>query len=132
MNVFNYITRWWELNDKFMFYIFCYSLRVLARIMSAKYLHREIRSVYFIVIWKLFIPLHLVIGCMTCSLGFFKFFFISIISWQSDSLDEETRVPEENHRPVTSCWQILLHKVYRVHLAMSGIQTCGDRHWLHK
>ena len=30
------------------------------------------------------------------------FYNISVISWQSDLLVEETRVPGENHRPATS------------------------------
>jgi uncharacterized protein YjlB len=36
---------------------------------------------------------------------------ISIISWDSVLLAEETRVPGENHRPVTSYWQTLSHNV---------------------
>jgi hypothetical protein len=31
---------------------------------------------------------------------------ISVITWQSVLLVEETRVPGENHRPVASDWQI--------------------------
>ena len=34
---------------------------------------------------------------------------ISVISWQSVLLVEETRVPGENHWPVASHWQTLLH-----------------------
>jgi hypothetical protein len=45
---------------------------------------------------------------------------ISIISWQSLLLMEETRVPGENHRPVASHWQIML---YRVHLVVNGIMA---------
>jgi len=48
---------------------------------------------------------------------------IAVISWLSVFLVEETRVPRENHRPVTSRWQALSHNIYRVHLAMSGIRT---------
>ena len=48
---------------------------------------------------------------------------ISVISWQSVLLVEETRVPRENHRPVTNHRQTLSHiMLFRVHLAMSGIQ----------
>jgi hypothetical protein len=34
---------------------------------------------------------------------------ISVISWQSVLLMEETRVPGENHWPVTIHWQTLSH-----------------------
>ena len=36
---------------------------------------------------------------------------ISVISWQSVLLVEETGIPGENHRPDTSHWQTLLHNV---------------------
>jgi len=36
---------------------------------------------------------------------------ISAISWRSVLLVEETKVPEENYRPVASHWQIRLHNV---------------------
>jgi hypothetical protein len=36
---------------------------------------------------------------------------ISVISWQSISLVEETRVHRDNHRPVASHWQPLSHNV---------------------
>jgi len=37
--------------------------------------------------------------------------FISVISWMSVLLVEETGVPEENHRPVGIQWQTLSHNV---------------------
>ena len=36
---------------------------------------------------------------------------ISVISWRSVLLVEETRVPRENLRPATSHWQTLSHNV---------------------
>ena len=45
---------------------------------------------------------------------------ISVITWQSVLLMEETGVPEENHWPVASHWQTLHIMLYRVHLAWMG------------
>jgi len=36
---------------------------------------------------------------------------ISVISWWSVLLLEETLVPGENHRPAVSCWQTWSHNV---------------------
>jgi hypothetical protein len=46
---------------------------------------------------------------------------ISVISWWSDSLVEETEAPRENHRPVASHGQTLMS--HRVHPAVNGIRT---------
>ena len=57
---------------------------------------------------------------------------ISVISWRSVVLVEETGVPGENHRPVVNHWQTLSHNV--VHFVLIEIPTpniSGDRHWLH-
>ena len=59
---------------------------------------------------------------------------ISAVSKRLVLLVEETRVPWENHRPVTSNWQTLSHNVVWSTPHMSGIRThvSGDRHWLHR
>jgi len=58
---------------------------------------------------------------------------IYVTLWRSVLLVEETAVPGENHRPVTSLWQTLSHNVVfsTVNLALIKIQThnfSGDRH----
>jgi len=47
--------------------------------------------------------------------------YISVISWRSALLVEETGGPGENHRPVASHRQTLSHNV--VHLALIEIRT---------
>ena len=48
---------------------------------------------------------------------------ISVISWRSVLLVEETGVPGENHRPVASHWQTLSHNVVSSTPRLSWIQT---------
>jgi hypothetical protein len=58
---------------------------------------------------------------------------ISVISWQSVLLVEETGVPCENYRPAASHWQTLSHNVVSSTPRLRGVQThnvSGDRHWL--
>jgi len=59
---------------------------------------------------------------------------ISVISWRSVLLVEETGIPEENHRPVASHWQTLSHNVVWNTYRLIGIRTHNvsvDRRWLH-
>jgi len=48
---------------------------------------------------------------------------ISVISWRSVLLVEETGVPEENHRPAASQWQTLSHNVVSSTPRLSWIRT---------
>ena len=60
---------------------------------------------------------------------------ISVISWWSVFLVEETRVPRENHRPVANHWQTLSHNVVSNAPHRDGIRThniSDDRHLLHR
>jgi hypothetical protein len=55
---------------------------------------------------------------------------ISVISWRSALLVEETRVHGENHSLATSHWQILSHSVVTKTPRLTVIQThkvSGDR-----
>ena len=57
---------------------------------------------------------------------------ISVISWWSLLLVEETRVPEDKTIDLPQVTDKLYHiMLYRVHLAINGVQTynfSGDRH----
>jgi hypothetical protein len=59
---------------------------------------------------------------------------ISVISNWSVLLVEETGGPGENHWPVASHWQTLLHNVVSSTPRPSKILThvSGDKHWLHR
>jgi hypothetical protein len=56
---------------------------------------------------------------------------ISVISWRSVVLVEDTGVPGEIHRPVAGHWQTLSHNVVSSTPHLSEIRTLnvsGDRH----
>jgi hypothetical protein len=60
---------------------------------------------------------------------------ISVMSWRTVLLVEETGVPWENHWPIASHRQTLSHNV--VHLTLIEIWThitviSGDRHWFYE
>jgi hypothetical protein len=60
---------------------------------------------------------------------------ISLISWLSVLLVEETGVPGKNYQPATSHWQTWSHNVVLRSPRLSGVQThniSGDRHWSHR
>ena len=60
---------------------------------------------------------------------------ISVISWRSVLMVEETGVPGENRLPAASDWQTLSHNVVSSAPRLSGIRTenvSGDRHRLHR
>jgi len=61
---------------------------------------------------------------------------ISVISWWSVLLVEETGVPGENHRRIESHWQTLSHNVVsstprHEWCPRAYIFSC-DRHWFHR
>ena len=60
---------------------------------------------------------------------------ISVISWPSVLLVQETGVPGENHRPAASHWQTLSHNVVSStprHECGRTHNLSGDRHELHR
>jgi len=47
---------------------------------------------------------------------------ISVISWRSVLLVEETGIPRENHRPAASHWQTLWHKAVAITHSHMGFE----------
>ena len=56
-------------------------------------------------------------------------FNISVISWQSVLLVEETGVPGEKHGPVASHWQTLSRNVLSCTPRLSGIRSHAQHQW---
>jgi len=59
------------------------------------------------------------------------FINISVRSWRSVALLEETGGTRENHQPTASHGQILSHNVASSTSRLSGIRAHNCRHWLH-
>jgi hypothetical protein len=63
------------------------------------------------------------------------FNIISVILWRSVLLEEETRVPGENHWTAINHWQTLSHNGASSSHRLSGIKThniSGDMYWVHR
>jgi hypothetical protein len=76
------------------------------------------------------------ISSVSCNMVWFGFMVlnatfsnISVISWQSFLLVEETGVPVESHRPVVSNWQTLSHNVSSTP-RLNGVQTYNFIYYL--
>jgi hypothetical protein len=90
---------------------------------------------YIICIWTLPIANIYIKGWVRVMVFKDTFNNISVISWRSVLLVEETGVPAENHRPVASHWQTLSPNFVSSKSCLSGKRTHninGDRNWSHR
>ena len=83
--------------------------------------------IYYVIICP--IIFFLMVGFMVLNTTFNN---ISVISWLSVLLVEETGVPGENHRSVASHWQTLSHNVVLSTSHLSGVRTHNDSLHLNK